>query len=72
MDNFIKTVCFGKKVFSKFKTTMDKGHKIQFHQLIERVKEGGEPLIPLDEIINTTKASFAAIESLKRGEWVKL
>jgi hypothetical protein len=40
--------------------------------LIERVKEGGEPLIPLDEIINTTKASFAAIESLKRGEWVKL
>jgi predicted dehydrogenase/threonine dehydrogenase-like Zn-dependent dehydrogenase len=72
MDNFRKTEGFGTKGFSKLKTTMDKGHKIQFHQLIERVKEGGEPLIPLDEIINTTKASFAAIESLKRGEWVKL
>ena len=28
------------------------------------------PIIPFDEIINTTKASFAAIESLKEGKWI--
>jgi sulfotransferase len=27
---------------------------------------------PIDEIINTTKASFAAIESLKTGAWVDI
>ena len=51
---------------------MDKGHKNQFAQLINRVKTGGDPLIPFDEIINTTKASFAAIESLKNNSWIKI
>lgn len=70
MDNFRKTEGFGTKGFSKLKTSLDKGHKNQFNRLIERVQHGGGPLITLDEIINTTQASFAAIESLKRGEWV--
>lgn len=72
MDNFRKTEGFGTKGFSKLKTAQDKGHKTQFHELIKRVKEGGSPLIPLEEIINTTKASFAAIESLKKGEWINI
>ena len=70
MDNFRKTEGFGTKGFTKLKTTIDKGHKTQFHELIKKVKEGGSPLIPLEEIVNTTKASFAAIESLKTNSWV--
>lgn len=70
MDNFRKTEGFGTKGFSKLKTALDKGHKNQFELLIKRTKEGGSPLIPFDEIINTTKASFAAIESLKSNAWV--
>lgn len=70
MDNFRKTEGFGTKGFSKLKTALDKGHKNQFELLINRTKEGGSPLIPFDEIINTTKASFAAIESLKSNAWV--
>lgn len=70
MDNFRKTEGFGIKGFSKLKTALDKGHKNQFELLIKRTKEGGSPLIPFDEIINTTKASFAAIESLKSNAWV--
>jgi len=27
-------------------------------------------LIPFGDLVNTTKASFAAIESMKRGEWI--
>ena len=29
-----------------------------------------EPLIPFDSIVNTTKASFATIQSLKERKWV--
>jgi predicted dehydrogenase/threonine dehydrogenase-like Zn-dependent dehydrogenase len=72
LDNFQKTSAFGFKGFSGLKTSLDKGHKNQFHELIKRVKFGGEPLIPFESIVNTTKASFAAIESLKQGAWVKV
>jgi predicted dehydrogenase/threonine dehydrogenase-like Zn-dependent dehydrogenase len=72
MDNFRKTEGFGFKGFSKLKTKLDKGHKNQFHKLISQTKKGGEALIPFEEIVNTTKASFAAIESLKTNKWIQL
>ncbi len=72
MDNFRKTEGFGFKGFSKLKTKLDKGHKNQFHKLIAQTKNGGSALIPFDEIVNTTKASFAAIESLKANQWIEL
>lgn len=70
MDNFRVTTGYGFKGFSRMKTSLDKGHKAQFSLLVDRVKNGGDPLIPFDEIVNTTKASFAAIESLKTNSWV--
>lgn len=72
MDNFRKTVGYGFKGFSKFKTSLDKGHRNQFFKLVQSVKDGGEELIPFDELINTTRASFAALESLKTGGWVSV
>ncbi len=72
IDNFRQTTGHGFKGFSKLTTGLDKGHKNQFAQLLNRVKTGGEALIPFDEIINTTKASFAAIESLKSNSWIKI
>ncbi len=72
MDNFRKTKGYGAKGFSNLSTKMDKGHKKQFTEYIIRIKNGGEPLIPLNEIINVTKASFAAIQSLKENRWVDL
>jgi predicted dehydrogenase/threonine dehydrogenase-like Zn-dependent dehydrogenase len=72
IDNFRQTTGYGFKGFSKLKTKLDKGHKTQFTELIKRVKCGGEPLIPFDEILNTTEASFAAIESLKENRWIEI
>lgn len=72
MDNFRTTVGYGIKGFSKLKTSLDKGHQNQFHKLIAQTKSGGNPLIPFDEIVNTTKASFAAVESLQKGQWIEL
>lgn len=72
IDNFRQTTGYGFKGFSKLKTKLDKGHQTQFTELISRTKSGGAPLIPFDEIINTTQASFAAIESLKRQSWIAI
>jgi predicted dehydrogenase/threonine dehydrogenase-like Zn-dependent dehydrogenase len=72
MDNFIKTSGYGIKGFSKLKTKLDKGHKEQFGQIAEKIKKGSVDIIPYEELINVTKASFAAIESLKKGKWISL
>lgn len=72
IDNFRKTTGFGFKGFSALSTRQDKGHKAQFTQLLKSLKEGGPELISLPEIINVSKASFAAIESLKTKQWVNI
>ena len=71
-DNFQLTEGYGFKNFSRLKTNTDKGHAAQFKLLTDRVKEGGKALIPFDEIVNTTLAGFAAIESLQRRQWVSI
>ncbi len=71
-DNFRLTEGYGVKGFTKLKTNVDKGHAAQFKLLVDRVKTGGASLIPIDEIVNTTLASFAAIESLVKKEWVNI
>ena len=72
MDNFRKTQAFGFKGFSGLKTSLDKGHKNQFHSVIKKIQQGGSPLISFDSLINTSLASFAAIESLKERKWIDL
>lgn len=72
MDNWRTLTGYGVKGFRKAKTQQDKGHFNQFNELIKTVQKGGEPIIPLDSIVNTTRASFAAIESLKTGAWVSV
>ena len=72
MDNFVSTIGYGFKDFSSLKTKTDKGHREQFRLLADRIRTGGAPLITIEELINTTRASFAAIESLKSNSWVKV
>ncbi|NCD35137.1 MAG: dehydrogenase [Spartobacteria bacterium] len=70
IDNWRELRGYGVAGFKKMKTRQDKGHKAQFKLLVERFLQNGAPLIPFDDIINTTKASFAAIESMKMRKWV--
>lgn len=72
LDNWMELKGYGFKGFSKMSSRQDKGHNAQFALLTERVKNGGEPLIPFNSIINTTKASFACIESLKTKAWIDI
>lgn len=72
LDNWRKLEGFGAKGFSKMKGSMDKGQKDEFRMLNERQENGGEALIPFESIENTTKATFAAIQSLKENRWVNV
>lgn len=72
LNNWMKLEGYGFTGFSKMRGSLDKGHKAQFALLNERIINGGEPLVDLDTIVNTTKASFACIESLKNKTWVEL
>lgn len=70
IDNWRRLEGYGAKGFSKMKGTMDKGQKDEFRMLNERLQQGGEALIPFESIVNTTKTSFACIQSLKERRWV--
>ena len=72
LDNWRELKGYGCKGFTKMKKSMDKGHTTQFSLLNERILRGGEALIPFCSIINTTKASFACIESLKLNKWIEI
>ena len=72
MDNWRKLVGYGFKGFSKVRSRQDKGHLNQFEALLKQQKNGGKPIIPFDEIVNTTRASFAALKSLKEQKWIKV
>ncbi len=73
MENFRRTTAFGFKGFKKLKTMrQDKGHTAQFAAFVDRVRDGGAPLIPLDELVNVTLASFAAMTAAAEGRTVCL
>lgn len=72
LDNWRELKGYGIRGFSRMKSGLDKGHGNLFLLLNERVKNGGEPLIPFDSLINTTKASFACISSLRERRWIEI
>lgn len=72
LDNWRSLKGYGFRNFSSSSSSQDKGHQNQFNQLIDSIQKGGAQIIPMDDIINTTKASFAVIESLKKGAWIDI
>lgn len=71
IDNFRKSKYYGFKS-SGMSKRQDKGHYKQFENFIENLKQGGEAIIPIHEIMNTSRAVLAAIESLQTDAWVKV
>ena len=73
MENFRRTVGYGFKGFRKFKTfRQDKGHKKEVVEFLQRAKNGGEQLIPLNQLVNVTLASFAAVTSAREGRMIHI
>ncbi|WP_128548187.1 bi-domain-containing oxidoreductase [Larkinella soli] len=72
LDNFRTLKGYGFKGFSSLRTRQDKGHRTQFQCLVDRIRSGGEPLIPFAELINTSRATLAALQSLRENRWVEV
>lgn len=67
IDNFRKTTGYGTKL--RLRTNIDKGHK----NMLKSLFQGEVNLFPdFESIVNTTEASFAAIDSLKSNGWISI
>ncbi len=71
LDNFKKVEIFGRRKMKKKLFNQDKGQQQMIEQFLQSIHEG-RALIPFDEIVAVTKASFAVLESIKTGMPVKV
>ena len=67
LDDFVslQIVKDGKK--KEVKAAQDKGWVNEWNAFARAIREGGEPSIPYDQLIGVTRATFAAIESIRIG-----
>ena len=69
IDNYRKSKYYGFKS-SGMRKTQDKGHQELFQLFLQQIRNGGDPIIPFNEIMNTSRTAIAAISSLTSGTWV--
>jgi predicted dehydrogenase len=73
LDNFRRLIGHGFAGFSTMNLwRQDKGHGAEVSRFVERVAQGGEPLIPFDELWNVSLATLAAPASLAAGTKIVL
>jgi predicted dehydrogenase/threonine dehydrogenase-like Zn-dependent dehydrogenase len=72
LDNWRKLEGFGFNGFTSMKSRMDKGHDTQFELLANQILSKGDALIPIQSLVNTTLASFAALESMINKSWASV
>lgn len=70
LDNFRRLTGYGTPGFTQLQATQDKGHKEMIRRLLRFLKEGGEPLIPIDQILNVSRATLAISTSIRQHGWI--
>jgi predicted dehydrogenase len=72
LDDFVslQTVKDGKK--KEVKGAQNKGWVDEWKVFAKAIREGGEPPIPYEQLIGVTKATFAAVESIRKQETIKI
>ncbi|MCB9849362.1 MAG: bi-domain-containing oxidoreductase [Phycisphaerales bacterium] len=63
IDNWRRIVAYNWPGVPKSKSRQDKGHRAEIAQFMQRVTDGGPPLIPVDDLVMVTSASMAAVQS---------
>jgi predicted dehydrogenase/threonine dehydrogenase-like Zn-dependent dehydrogenase len=61
-----------RKNITRSRLRQDKGHTHAWQGFLTALKQGGPPPIPYDQLMSTSRASFAALESLRSGTRVDL
>lgn len=72
IENWRRLTAYNWPAAPRMSMGMDKGHKAEVARFIERIRAGGAPLIPFDELDQVTVASFAAVRSAEEGVTVRL
>ncbi len=69
LDDFrrLEKVQDGRRRVKRSWLRQDKGHGAECEAFLRAVQSGGSSPIPLAELVATTRASFAAVESLRQG-----
>jgi predicted dehydrogenase len=72
LDDFVSltTVRDGKK--KEERKAQDKGWKAEMEALAKAIREGGSAPIPYEQLVGVTQATFAAVESIRSGNVVKI
>ncbi len=72
LDDFVSltTVRDGKK--KEERRAQDKGWRSEMETFARAIREGGAPPIPYEQLVGVTKATFAAVESIRSGAPVEV
>jgi predicted dehydrogenase len=72
LDDFVslQMVEDGKK--KEERGAQDKGWVNEWRAFAKSIREGGEPPIPYEQLIGVTKSTFAAVESIRNHQTVKI
>lgn len=73
MENYRTTTGYGFQNFPKLRSIrQDKGHQAECEAFIQAIQQGTSSPISFAELINVTRASFAAVESAKESRTIQL
>jgi predicted dehydrogenase len=72
LDDFVslQTIKDGKK--KEIKGAQNKGWVDEWKVFAKTIREGGEPPIPYEQLIGVTKSTFAAVESIRKQETIRI
>ncbi|HUI88022.1 MAG TPA: bi-domain-containing oxidoreductase [Anaerolineales bacterium] len=68
LDDFRKLEMIGNGTRKGIQRAQDKGWKNEMLAFAKAIREGGPPPIPYEQLIGVTEASFAAVESIRKGD----
>lgn len=72
LDDFVSLQITREGKMKEERGAQDKGWANEWKAFVKAIQEGGEPPIPYDQLIGVTKSTFAAVESLRTMQTVKL
>lgn len=72
LDDFVslQTIRDGRK--KEERGTQNKGHVAEWKAFAKVIREGGEPPIPYEQLIGVTRSTFAAVESLRTNQTIRM
>lgn len=72
LDDFVSLQITREGKVKEERGAQDKGWVNEWKAFVKAIQEGGEPPIPYDQLIGATKSTFAAVESLRTMQTIKL